>query len=108
MLEDVLPHEISHSVLAVRYRGRTPRWADEGVACLAETPDAVAEFIGKLHHYKKERGLFALQILMQTEEAEHIQSLEYYSQSASLVQFLTSLKGPQTFTSFLHTVIAKG
>jgi hypothetical protein len=108
MLEDVLPHEISHSVLAVRYRGKTPRWADEGMACLAETPGSIAEFLIKLRHYKKEHGLFALEILMQTEEADHIQSLEYYSQSTSLVQFLTARKGPQTFTNFLHTCITKG
>jgi hypothetical protein len=107
MLEDVLPHEVSHSVLAVRFQGKTPRWADEGMAMLAETPPAIAECVGRLKQYKKDHNLFALDILMQTDETDHFQSLEYYSQSASLVQFLTGLKGPQVFTGFLQTSIAK-
>jgi hypothetical protein len=108
MLEDVLPHEVSHSVLATRFQGKTPRWADEGMAMLAETPAAVAECLGRLKGYKKEHALFGLQILMETEDPEHFQSLEYYSQSASLVQFLTKQKTPREFTSFLHTSISKG
>jgi hypothetical protein len=107
MLEDVLPHEVSHSVLAVRFQGRTPRWADEGMAMLAETAPAIVECIGRLPKYKKDHSLFALDILMQTEETDHFQSLEYYSQSASLVQFLTALKGPQAFTAFLQTSLVK-
>jgi hypothetical protein len=107
MLEDVLPHEISHSVLAVRLQGKTPRWADEGMAMLAETPAAVRECLIRLPAYKRDHALFGIEILMQTEEAEHFQSLEYYSQSTSLVQYLTKLKGPQTFISFLQTSIAK-
>jgi hypothetical protein len=108
MLEDVLPHEVSHSVLATRFQGKAPRWADEGMAMLAETPVAIAECLLRLHEYKKEHGLFGLQILMETEDPEHFQSLEYYSQSASLVQFMTKQKTPREFTAFLHTSIAKG
>jgi hypothetical protein len=107
MLEDVLPHEISHSVLAVRLQGRTPRWADEGMAMLAETPAAVRECLVRLPQYKRDHALFGIEILMNTEESEHFQSLEYYSQSTSLVQYLTKLKSPQTFISFLQTSIAK-
>lgn len=107
MLEDVLPHEISHSVLAVRLQGRTPRWADEGMAMLAETPGAVRECLIRLPQYKRDHALFGIEILMNTEEAEHFQSLEYYSQSTSLVQYLSKLKGAQTFVSFLQTSIAK-
>jgi hypothetical protein len=107
MLEDVLPHEVSHSVLAVRLQGKTPRWADEGMAMLAETPTAVYECLIRLPQYKRDHALFGIEILMLTEEQDHFQSLEYYSQSTSLVQYLTKLKGPQTFVSFLQTSIAK-
>jgi len=107
MLEDVLPHEVSHSVLAVRFQGKTPRWADEGMAMLAETPAAVRECLGRLPKYKQEHCLFACDILMQTDDPAHFQTLEYYSQSTSLVQFLTERKGPQAFASFLQTCIAK-
>jgi hypothetical protein len=108
LVDDVLPHEVSHSVMAVRFQGRTPRWADEGMAMLAETPGSVAECVGRLPVYRKNDGLFAIEVLMQTHEPDHFNTMEYYAQSTSLVQFLTAQKGPQTFTRFLRTSIMKG
>ena len=105
---DVLPHEVSHSVMSARFQGRTPRWADEGMAMLAETPASIADCLGKLPRYRKNDGLFSLEVLMETAEPDHFNTMEYYAQSASLVQYLTSLKGPKGFTDFLRTAIGKG
>ena len=105
---DVLPHEVSHSVMAVRFQGRTPRWADEGMAMLAETPSSYKDYLNRLPKYRKTDSLFALEVLLQTNEADHYNTLEYYAQSTSLVKYLTELKGPQAFTGFLKTFIAKG
>src|SRR5437868_7452220 len=42
LLTRVLPHETTHLVLADRFTGRDlPRWADEGMATLAEPREAV-------------------------------------------------------------------
>ncbi len=108
LFEDVLPHEVCHSVLAVRFQGKTPRWADEGMAMLAESPAGLADCLGQLPKYRRTDSLFALEILMQTEETDHFQTQEFYSQSASLVQFLSSKKGPQVFTGFLRASIQSG
>jgi len=108
LVEDVLPHEVSHSVMAVRFQGKLPRWADEGMAMLAESPASVAECVGRLPGYRKNDGLFALEVLTQTEEPEHFNTMEYYAQSTSLVQFLSTRKDPQTFTQFLRTCASKG
>jgi hypothetical protein len=108
LLEDVLPHEVSHSVMAVRFQGKMPRWADEGMAMLAESPAAIDECLGRLAKYKKQDALFALEVMLQTDEPEHIMTLEFYSQSTSVVQFLTKRKGPATFTAFLRTCLRKG
>jgi hypothetical protein len=105
---DVLPHEVSHSVMAVRFQGRTPRWADEGMAMLAETPASYKDYTDRLPRYRKADGLFALEVLTQTNEPDHFNTLEYYAQSTSLVQYLTELKGPQAFAGFLKTYIGKG
>ena len=105
---DVLPHEVSHSVMAIRFQGRTPRWADEGMAMLAETPSSIEECLGRLPRYRRKENLFSLEVLMQTEEAEQFNTMEFYSQSTSLVQFLAAEKGPRAFTEFLRTYITKG
>jgi hypothetical protein len=107
LVADVLPHEVSHSVMAIRLQGRTPRWADEGMAMLAETPESAQECLERLPGYREKDSLFALEILMQTDEADHFNTMEYYSQSTSLVQYLSTLKGPRAFTQFLRTYIAK-
>jgi hypothetical protein len=108
LFSDVLPHEVSHSVMAIRLQGRTPRWADEGMAMLAESPESIDECVDRLPRYRKKDGLFALEILMQTDEPDHYGTMEYYSQATSLVQFLVSQKGPPTFINFLRTYISKG
>jgi hypothetical protein len=108
LVADVLPHEVSHSVMAIRFQGRTPRWADEGMAMLAETPESVQECVDRLPRYRKKDALFAVEVLMQTEEADQLNTMEYYSQSTSLVQFLTARKSPQAFTQFLRTYVSKG
>lgn len=108
MAEDVLPHEVCHSVMSVRFQGKTPRWADEGMALWAESPARNLEFHILLAKYKKDDALFSLEVLMQTKETEHLETLEYYAQSLSLVQFLCAKKSYREFTDFLRTSIQKG
>ena len=36
LLQAILPHEITHAILADHFRGPIPRWADEGAALQAE------------------------------------------------------------------------
>jgi hypothetical protein len=106
--EDLMPHELTHAVMAVRFRGRTPRWANEGMAMMDETPESQDRMLSRLDEYRQNDDLFALSILMTTEEAEQTNTLEYYSQSLSLVRYLVSLKGKQGFTSFLRDALVIG
>jgi hypothetical protein len=108
MAPDILPHEVCHSVMSVRFQGKTPRWADEGMALLAESPIRILEFQILLAKFKKDDALFSVEVLLQTKEAAHMDTLEYYSQSLSLVQFLCDKKSCRDFISFLRTSIQKG
>ncbi|MBI3411301.1 MAG: hypothetical protein HY040_23450 [Planctomycetes bacterium] len=108
MATDVLPHEVCHSVMAARFQGKTPRWADEGMALLSESPVRILEFQLLLAKYHKEDALFSLEVLMNTKETEHMDTLEYYAQSLSLVKFLCDKKGNKEFTDFIRTCIQKG
>lgn len=108
LLADVLPHEVCHAVMANRLFGRTPRWADEGMAVLAESPEGVAGWLDLLPMFQRKGDLFSVEVLLTTDEAEHIGTREYYSQSASLVLFLSERKGPKTFIQFLRDTVRTG
>ena len=101
LYEDVLPHEISHAVMAVRFRGRTPHWADEGMAMVAESEATRKQWLSRLPEIRQKDDLFSLPVLMRTQESAQINTVEFYTQSLSLVEFLASKKGRPVFTRFL-------
>jgi hypothetical protein len=105
VFEDVLPHEVTHAVMANRFNGQTPRWADEGMANLSETA-ASREVRHKCLAAARQKGdLFAVEVLLQTQDRRHINCLEYYAQSMSLVEFFVAQRGRHTFCRFLKDSI---
>lgn len=107
LVADVVPHEVSHVVLAGHFgTHRVPRWADEGMAVLAESPEGVKEYLDLLPKLRREEELFDVETLIGTEKISHIRSPEYYAQGASLVEFLTAERGPRTFVRFLRDALA--
>jgi RNA polymerase sigma factor (sigma-70 family) len=39
ILADTLPHEVTHTVMATHFGKPVPRWADEGIAMMSESPE---------------------------------------------------------------------
>jgi tetratricopeptide (TPR) repeat protein len=105
MLPAVLPHETTHVVLAGQFGQQLlPRWADEGMAVLTEPPEKVERHLANLNKCRKDgQALFPLQELMQLDDyPRDPRSIgAFYAQSVSLVEYLTNLRGPQTFTLFM-------
>jgi hypothetical protein len=103
MLTAILPHETTHVVLAAQF-GELPRWADEGMAVLTEPADKVERHLSNLSRCRQDGQIFRLQDLMQLDN--YPQNPRYisafYAQSVSLVDYLTSLRGPQEFGLFMH------
>ena len=106
--EDLLPHELTHAVMAVRFKGRTPRWANEGMAMMDETEESQKRMLSRLDEYRQNDDLFALSVLMTTDDAEQTNTLEYYSQSLSLTRFFVAQSGKQTFTKFIRDSLVIG
>jgi tetratricopeptide (TPR) repeat protein len=104
MLETVLPHETTHIVLAGMFdRHHVPRWADEGIAVLTEPAYKVDQHRRNLDKSQQEGLLFGLSELMRAENyPEPRRIAAFYAQSVCVVEFMSELRGPQTFTAFVR------
>jgi hypothetical protein len=109
-LEAVLPHEVAHVVLASEFGDRRPPpWANEGVAVLTEPRPRVDLHLRNLPRYGQADQLFRPADLLQLDDYPERRLLgPFYAQSVSLVEFLASAKGPQTFTRFVRDGMRDG
>lgn len=110
VLQTALPHELVHVVLADAFVNRSlPRWADEGIAVLADPHD-------KQHgrHYDLQAALNA----RRTFRVAELFSLDdypgegrlgvFYSQSGSLVDYLVKSGTPGQFLRFVQEAGSHG
>lgn len=110
LLSAVLPHEITHVVLA----GQTgpvpiPRWADEGIAVLSETYERIGRHLTHLpQFYDEGRAFTALELLTLTDYPDPGRMGAFYGQSACLVQYLSELRGPVEVLEFVKSLSRKG
>jgi len=105
-----LPHEMTHVVLADLLGGvQPPRWADEGMAMLADTPSKQS-----LHERDLREGLnrglaFSAAELVTTDTYPHPSRVPaFYGQSASLTAFLVTRDKPSKFIDFLRATQEHG
>jgi len=98
-----LAHELTHVVVAERFIERqVPRWADEGMAVLADTQGKQDLHHADLGLARANRTTFRLVELMQMENyPDASRQATFYGQSASLVRFLVARGGELAFVGFL-------
>ncbi len=103
ILDSVIPHEVSHTILACHFRRPLPRWADEGAATLAE------------HESEKRRQLLMVKQILHTSQRIPLKQLlsmtEYptdpqavlslYAQGYTLADLLVQKQGKAHYLKFL-------
>lgn len=100
----VLPHEATHIVMAGRFGTHLiPRWADEGMAVLAEPGDRIARHIHDLPRLGAQTGVFPIRALMSQKDYPEPRLMGvFYAQSVSVVGHMVELRGPRVFAAFLR------
>jgi hypothetical protein len=104
LLRAILPHEVTHIVLAELFPVRQiPRWADEGMAVLSEPADEQAvrdaDLDGPVHGGK----IFSVeQILTMTDYPDGRHWPLYYAQSISITRYLVEQSSPARFAQFVR------
>jgi tetratricopeptide (TPR) repeat protein len=99
-----LPHEVTHVVLGDLFADTTlPRWADEGMAVLAEPRSQVDRYLKTMVRLRREGKLVPLaQILTKPEYPDAASVTVFYVESVSVVEFLVNQKGPASFAAFVR------
>lgn len=103
LLTAVLPHEVTHVVLADVFREiQVPRWADEGMAVLSEPASEQELRAGDLSGPLADNRLFRVADLMSMDYPDGRFWSLYYAQSVSLTRYLVEQGSPEKFIEFVR------
>ncbi len=104
VLESILPHELTHTVLACRFRRPVSRWADEGAAVLAESLVERQRQHRALLRLFETRRRIPLRTLLSLSEypSDRGAMLALYAEGVSLVSYLVQRMGRIRFLTFLE------
>lgn len=100
ILDSVLPHEVTHTILATYFGRPLPRWADEGICTTVEHAAERSKHEAKLREFlRTRRGIAMNQLFLMKEYPADV--LPMYAQGYSVCRFLIDQKGPRAFIQFL-------
>ncbi len=104
-LNSALPHELTHVVLAERFADRQiPRWADEGMAILAEPATRQSTRRLAMQRAATRAPYFGAAELISLQNYPPADRRDaFYGQSASLVAYLIERDSPARFLEFLQS-----
>lgn len=110
MIEAVLPHEVTHAVLAGQFGDQpVPRWADEGMAVLVEPQECIDRHLRALARQRDQGLLFsARELICLKDYPEPRRMAAFYAQSVSLAEFLTESKDSRTVARFVRDGLRDG
>jgi hypothetical protein len=114
ILDSVLPHEVTHTILACHFRRPLPRWADEGAATLVEHECERRRQVMMLNEVVNSSDRIPLRELLAMMEypQDMQQTLLLYAEGYSLAEFLVQQKseedGRAIYLSFIGTALEHG
>jgi hypothetical protein len=102
MLTNALPRELTHVVLADLFADAPPpRWALEGMAVLAGSPEEVSRYTRTLPRCARDGELRPLAALFDLKDVPADKVTGFYCQSVSVTEYLIALRGERNFKIFL-------
>ncbi|HKB34842.1 MAG TPA: hypothetical protein VKD72_00215 [Gemmataceae bacterium] len=100
LLVSVLPHEVTHTVLAHHFRSPVPRWADEGGAVLCEDKQERRRHDQIIRRIVKDGRMIPLSRLFALREYPP-DVMVLYAEGYSITQFLVEKRNRKTFLAFV-------
>ena len=100
LLSSVLPHEITHTILADFFGAPLPRWADEGAAVLSEDEEEQQRYAGWMREIVAKERLIPLSRLLDLNKFPG-DLMALFAEGHSLTRFLVERKDRKTFLAFI-------
>src|SRR6185437_7371833 len=100
LLNSVLPHEVTHTVLAHHFGRPVPRWADEGGSVLSENDEERFNHDIKCREILNAGRGIPLRVLFTLKEYPK-DMLVVYAQGYSICQYLIDQGGKRKFLQFV-------
>jgi hypothetical protein len=100
LLADIVPHEVTHTVLADHFKSPLPRWADEGVALLSESGEEGSRHTQVVRDTLNEGSGLQLKVLFAARDFPR-NVMGFFAQSYSVTKFLVERKDCPTFVRFI-------
>jgi hypothetical protein len=107
---EVLPHELTHVVLADRFcKIQIPPWADEGIALLSESPERMKQRLSELRQAAGGGFLYGARdlVAIKTSPQPEFRQL-FYGQSLALVSLLLDCGSREQLLQFVDASQSKG
>jgi RNA polymerase sigma factor (sigma-70 family) len=108
LLASVVPHEVTHTVLADHFRGSVPRWADEGIAVLAEDDEEMQRHDKLLQQILKTPGRAIPLRRLFTMPDYPRDAMVLWAEGYSVTRFLVERKDRKTFLAFVRQGMKDG
>jgi hypothetical protein len=92
IIDSVLPHEITHTILVSHFRRPIPRWLDEGIATSVEHHTEKANYRRMLHEFLRKDVQKCLPFRQLVSLKEYPSDpMPFYAQGFSIVEYLLAL-----------------
>lgn len=109
MQSAVLPHEVTHVVLAGRFgRHALPRWADEGMAVLTEPRSKQDSHLANLLQSRRSGSGYNCGDILGMAEYPGGRMLDFYAHSVGICRFLVETGGADKLVQFLRLALEHG
>jgi hypothetical protein len=100
VLDSVLPHEVTHTILATHFRRPLPRWADEGACTTVEhQSERSKQQMNLVTFLRTNKGIAFSQMFTMKEYPPDM--LPLYAQGYSLARYLIQQGGRQKFVAYI-------
>ena len=101
IIDSVIPHEVTHTIFACRFRQPVPRWVDEGAATSVEHISERTKYRRMLVGFLQTNRGIAFRTMVNAKEYPQ-DAMPFYAQSYTAAEYLITRGGRKRYIAFVE------